>query len=140
MKKSKEVYIYEEFVTITDDIIEATILSEMFVWSNQKYNMSELIVEEKNVYAQPCHGIASFQSGWISKKAERMKKDILCSHSEKTVLRRALSLVNKGFLFRRQSPEAPYDRTYEYRLNITAVRAAFESHGFNNIDKFLEWS
>jgi hypothetical protein len=132
MEKQKRVYIYEEFITITGDFTEATILSEMFVWTRQKYDI-KIVAEEENS-AIPS---SSFQSGWIQKTAEQMRKSILSSDSSKTVSRKMQVLVNKGLLYRRYSNEIPFNHTYEYRLNITAIRRTFEQNGFNNLDMFM---
>lgn len=50
--------------------------------------------------------------------------------SEKTVNRKLVSLVEKGYLERRNNPVIKYDRTYQYRVNYENIFTAMINKGY----------
>jgi hypothetical protein len=135
MENLKRAVIKEEYVAITGDMMEAIILNQFIYWSERVRDFDKFIQEERERKAKyspnnkdveeilPCHG-------WIYKKAIELKEEIMSTDSEKTINRYLTSLVEKGFLERRNNPNFKYDRTYQYRVNFCIVIDSLGSKGY----------
>lgn len=135
MEKLKRAVIKEELVAITGDYIEAIILGQMMYWA-ERVNDFDLFIKEENERVikysvgeeQP--QLKELLHGWIYKKASELKDEIMLPDSEKTVNRKLCSLVEKGYLERRNNPVIKYDRTYQYRVNYENIFTEMIKKGY----------
>lgn len=64
---------------------------------------------------------------WIYKTLDALHRELMGEHGIHTI-RRALALLeDKGYITRRHNPYIPYDRTYQYKLNVEVVQRDLES-------------
>lgn len=134
--KLKRVVVKEEYVAITGDMIEAIILNQFVYWSERSKDFDKFINEEKERFEKFGNNATEdmpnmdLSFGWIYKKAIELKEEIMSTDSEKTINRKLTSLVEKGFLDRRNNPKIKYDRTYQYRVNFENIMKAMVDNGY----------
>jgi hypothetical protein len=128
----KRAVIKEEYIMITGDMMEAVILNQMIYWSKRVNDYDGFISEENTRRAQEDKSSSALTllHGWIHKSAAELKDEIMSSDSPKTIMRKLDSLVKKGFLDRRNNPDHPYDRIYQYRVNFLVVIDALNKYGY----------
>lgn len=135
--KLKRAIIKEEYIAITGDMLESVILNQFIYWSERVWDFDKFIKEEnerQERYCRPSQGeeptMQPLLHGWIYKKAAELKDEIMSTDSEKTINRKLSSLVEKGFLDRRNNPKIKYDRTYQYRVNFENIIKALLEKGY----------
>lgn len=131
MKRLKRVVIKEELVALTGDIIEAIILNQFLYWSERVEDFDKFIIEEKE--RAQANGIDlnfPLTNGWIYKKISELKDETMLTDSEKTIRRKVQSLVEKGFLQERQNPMYKWDKTLQYRVNLTYIAKKLHEIGY----------
>lgn len=133
----KRAVIKEEYIAITGDMLESVILNQFIYWSERVGDFDKFIKEEnerQEKYCRPSQGeepiVQPLLHGWIYKKAAELKEEIMSTDSEKTINRKLTSLVEKGFLDRRNNPKIKYDRTYQYRVNFENIIKALLEKGY----------
>jgi hypothetical protein len=124
--------IKEEYVVITGDMMEAVILNQMIYWSERVGDFDKFIAEEQARQSQeaPIENTMPLLHGWIHKSSLELKEEIMSMDSAKTISRKLDNLVAKGFLDRRNNPQALYDRKYQYRVNFTVIIEALAQEGY----------
>jgi len=138
IQKLKRAMIKEEYVAITGNTLHAIILNQMIYWS-ERINDFDKFIEEENKRQTKYFTPKSMQDspmeqplthGWIYKKAEDIKDEIMSTDSAKTINRYLTALVEKEFLDRRRNPNLKYDRTYQYRVNLPNIIKALAENGY----------
>jgi|GEM_PF-6864346 DNA-binding MarR family transcriptional regulator len=124
--------IKEEYVVITGDMMEAVILNQMIYWSERVSDFDKFIAEEQARQPQEAatENTMPLLHGWIHKSSLELKEEIMSMDSTKTISRKLENLVAKGFLDRRNNPQALYDRKYQYRVNFTVIIEALAEEGY----------
>ena len=131
MKKLKRVVIKEELVALTGDIIEAIILNQFLYWSERVEDFDKFIMEEKErAQANGINLNFPLTNGWIYKKISELKEETMLTDSEKTIRRKVQNLVEKGFLQERQNPMYKWDKTLQYRVNLTYIAKKLHEIGY----------
>ena len=121
-KKLKRVVVKEEFVALTGDFIKAVILNQFVYWSERTEDFDQFILEEKNRARQEGLEInIQLTKGWIYKKAEELSEETMLNLAPNTMLRHVKVLLENGWLNERQNPEYRWDRTRQYRVNLTKI-------------------
>src|SRR5699024_9014545 len=75
--------------------------------------------------------------GWIYKKAEELKEEVMLSVSVNTVRKHINQLVKKGYLNKRSNPIYRLDKTFQYRVNLVKVTSASKKIEYRLEDKIL---
>jgi hypothetical protein len=131
MRKLKRVVIKEELVALTGDIIEAIILNQFLYWSERVEDFDRFIMEEKErAQANGINLNFPLTNGWIYKKISELKDETMLTDSEKTIRRKVQNLVEKGFLQERQNPMYKWDKTLQYRVNLTYIAKKLHEIGY----------
>ncbi|WP_074591930.1 hypothetical protein [Thermoanaerobacter thermohydrosulfuricus] len=131
MRKLKRVVIKEELVALTGDIIEAIILNQFLYWSERVEDFDRFIIEEKErAQANGINLNFPLTNGWIYKKISELKDETMLTDSEKTIRRKVQNLVEKGFLQERQNPMYKWDKTLQYRVNLTYIAKKLHEIGY----------
>lgn len=110
----------EELFVLTGNALSARILHQMLYWTERIKDVDALIKEEMERSRTAGSTPVDFplSNGWIYKKADELKEEVLADESEATVRRRLQELVKAGWLHERTNPEHRWDKTLQYRLNF----------------------
>jgi hypothetical protein len=143
IKRQKIFTVRESLVDLTGDVYAAAVLGQMLYWSLRTSDMDQYIEEERKRMRQS--GIdPEFKPtyGWIYKTASDLCDELLEICSRQTVNRRLQNLVEAGCLERRRNPNHKWDRTWQYRPDLKAIREALEEHGWSLEDALPgdEWT
>lgn len=131
MRKLKRVVIKEELVALTGDTTAAIILNQFIYWSERVRDFDKFIEEEKERMAMGGEEVSiEKRNGWIYKKVEELADEIMVTKSSKTVRRRIKDLVDAGWIDERNNPKVPWDRTKQYRVNITKIQYDLQKLGY----------
>ena len=119
LKRTRVAVIREELVKLTGDAIMAVVLNQLLYWTQRVDDFDELLAEEAKRNAemnvQPRYG-------WIYKTAEELGEETLMGLSAKTIRRHLSELVAGGWLQERSNPENAWDKTRQYRVNVSKVQ------------------
>ncbi len=131
-RKLRRAVVKEELVAITGDYLTAMILNQFLYWSERVKDFDKFTLEEQ--LRAERHGMVidmPLAHGWIYKKAEELSEEILTSSSIQTIRRHIARLIESGFLSERSNPLYKWDRTIQYRANLTAISEALQSKGYH---------
>ncbi len=131
-RKLRRAVVKEELVAITGDYLTAMILNQFLYWSERVKDFDKFTREEK--LRAERHGMVidmPLTHGWIYKKAEELSEEILTSSSIQTIRRHIARLIELGFLSERTNSLYKWDRTIQYRANLTAISEALQSKGYH---------
>lgn len=121
LKKLKRVVIKEEFLELTGDFVEAIILNQFFYWNERMEYLDKIIEEEiSRAKSNNIDVNMPLTEGWIYKKAEQLQEEIMIS-TPSNINKKINDLVEKGYLEKRNNPNYAWDRTLQYRLNISKI-------------------
>lgn len=126
----KTVPIKEGLVKLTGGYKTAIILQQFIYWSERRDDFKEFIQEEF------CFGFRRNnprEHGWIYKTANELSDEIMLGFSDKTMRKYISFLVENNFLHQRNNPKRKWDRTLQYRVNITYIRKRLEKIGFPEV-------
>lgn len=99
----KRTVLKEEIIAITDDILEALILSHLIECSEiPMYSRQEKWGE----------------NGWFTQKPNDIIEVLKLKESKDSVYRRLNSLIKKRYIFRRKNPDFKDNRAYQYLYKI----------------------
>jgi len=134
-EKLKRAVIKEEFVALTGNVIQALILNQFMYWTDRLRDFDKFIKEEnerainegkfENIFENE-----SFKHGWIYKSAKELNEELMLGIHSNTLNRHLKSLVEKGFLEQRHNPKYKWDRTWQYRVNISKIRLELQKLGY----------
>lgn len=130
MQKLKRVVIKEELVALTGSIEGAIILNQMLYWSERVRDFDQFIQEENTRAEKEGIPTSELISGWIYKSADELNIETMKFKSARSIGRTLDMLVEKGYLSRRNNPKYNWDRTYQYRVNLTAIQSGLNELGF----------
>jgi len=134
-EKLKRAVIKEEFVALTGNVIQALILNQFLYWTDRLRDFDKFIKEEnerainegklENIFENE-----SFKHGWIYKSAKELNEELMLGIHSNTLNRHLKSLVEKGFLEQRHNPKYKWDRTWQYRVNISKISLELQKLGY----------
>ena len=139
MRKLKRVVIKEELVALTGKVNHAIVLNQMIYWSERVKDSDKFIEEELEKQRRNIDGsqeseedIKSYlKNGWIYKTADEMVEECMGITSRQTMSRIFKDLVDKGWLDKRKNPKYKWDKTWQYRVNLTKIQADLQDKGYS---------
>lgn len=137
VKKLKRVVIKEELYALTKDTIKSIILGQLIYWQDKVNDFDKFIEEEK----QRCHSDGTEiniekQNGWMYKKASELADDCMLSMSEVTIRRYIQDLIDCGYVESRKNPIHKWDKTLQYRVNISFVIEKIKELGYDGLSGY----
>ena len=120
----------ELFELCRHDDLMALCLRQMLYWLPRTRTIDRYIEEETARQGNDEAGTAP-TGGWVYKTAEQLKGEIMTGRSRKAVSMRLCSLVEQGWLERRQNPIYKWDRTWQYRVNLLKLEADLNALGYS---------
>ena len=139
MQKLKRVVIKEELVALTGKVNHAIVLNQMIYWSERVKDSDKFIEEELEKQRRNIDGsqeseedIKSYlKNGWIYKTADEMAEECMNIISRQTINRIFNDLVDNGWLDKRRNPKYKWDKTWQYRVNLTKIQKDLQSIGYS---------
>lgn len=137
VRKLKKVVIKEELYALTKDTVKAIILGQFIYWQERVKDIDKFIEEEKErclndsieFNLQP-------QNGWIYKKSSELAEDCMLNLSEVTIRRHIQEMIDCKFLFSRKNPIHKWDRTMQYRVNMSYIISEIKNLGYDGLSGF----
>lgn len=120
MGKLKRAVLKEELVELTGNAIDALILNQFVYWSERTRDFDAFLAEEtaRAKSEEP----ADLTHGWIYKSADDLADELMGIASAGTIRRHVKTLVEAEWIDERHNPKYTWDRTLQYRPNITKIQ------------------
>jgi len=112
---AKRTIIKEEFIALTDNIVQSLIL-DYFLY-------------------QIAQGNSPFEDCWFSISAKTLKEELMLNVHPNTINRHLTKLVKRGILKRRHDPDYKWNRTWQYQLNIPKIETELNKLGYTLIQR-----
>ena len=128
-KKYKRAVIKEELYILTGNGIRAMILNQFLYWSERISDFDEFIEQENQRALSDGGKTYEPTHGWIYKTAEELADEIMLDLTPHTMRNYVRDLVSSGFISERSNPVHKWDRTKQYRVNLSFIRAELERLG-----------
>lgn len=128
-KKYKRAVIKEELYILTGNGIRAMILNQFLYWSERVSDFDEFIEQENKRALSDGGKTYEPTHGWIYKTAEELADEIMLDLTPHTMRNYVRDLVSSGFISERSNPVHKWDRTKQYRVNLSFIRAELERLG-----------
>ena len=128
-KKYKRAVIKEELYILTGNGIKAMILNQFLYWSERVSDFDEFIEQENKRALSDGGKTYDPTHGWIYKTAEELAGEIMLDLTPHTIRNYIRELVSSGFISERSNPAHKWDRTKQYRVNLSFIRAELERIG-----------
>jgi len=129
--RTKTAVLREEYLAITGNVTVAMLLNQMIYWSERVRDADKFAAEEnKRMEDDGNTGNQILNYGWIYKTAADAANDLMNMASEKTFGRAFKTLIELGFLDKRQNPNHTYDHTLQYRVNLLKIQSTLAKHGY----------
>lgn len=132
MDKLKRAVIKEELVALTGNYVDAIILNQFIYWSERIKDFDTYQFEEKQI-ADRCDEefIPNYSNGWIYKKAEQLSEETMLGLSPSNIRKHIQNLISKGFIIERNNPKYKWDKTKQYRVQLTVIKEKLNEIGYN---------
>ena len=128
MRRLKRVVIREELVELTGHWMQALILNQFLFWLDHMRTVDRYLQEEAQRAGQGEE--PDLTEGWIYKTAAELADDLMVKSSRQTMRRHLGELVEKGWLHERTNPKYEWDRTLQYRPDLTKIAADLAALGY----------
>ena len=130
----KRAVITEEIIDLTSDTLSAVILNQFLYWTVRVKDCQDYLEEVKQsreyVTSEQEEFIEELKAhGWIYKKIEELRDEIMFKDSVKTIRRRVKDLCEAGYLEERRNPYHRWDRVLQYRVNLVKIEADLRELG-----------
>lgn len=137
-RKLKRVVIKEELYSLTKDTFSAIILGQLIYWQ-VKVNDFDTFIKEENERAKN-NGIDSvidLQNGWMYKKASDLADECMLNVSDATMRRYLQVLIEKKFISCRKNPKYKWDKTLQYRVNLSFIISEVKKLGYDGLGGYI---
>ena len=128
--KIKKSVIREDLLAITGDYRKAIILNQFIYWSERVADADKFIEKENEIAQSNGEETRELFYGWIYKSAEEMADEIMLGLSASQVRKHIGSLVDMGYLSKRNNPKYKWDRTLQYRVNLVNIARDLKEKGY----------
>ncbi|MEG1416835.1 MAG: DUF6017 domain-containing protein [Clostridium sp.] len=123
MEKLKRVVIKEELVALTGDYRPALLLNQLIYWSQRVSDFDKFIKEEnERKLNEGMTDLSEPQNGWIYKTAAELSEELMVGMSHPTIRKYLKQLIENGWIDERKNPKYKWDKTTQYRVNITKIQ------------------
>lgn len=129
IKKMRRLVAKEEYFIITGDFLESIILSHLQFLTERSYDYDKFIEEEISHLENPDEQNIEKKHGWFFKKSSDLYNELFQAYSERTIRQKLNSLVEKGFIQKRQNPYNSWDKSFQYRVNLTFLQQKLYENG-----------
>ncbi|MFP4133005.1 MAG: hypothetical protein ACLFTJ_02505 [Halothece sp.] len=129
----KRAVICEELIELFNgDAHKAVIIKQMLYWFVRVSEFDSML--QKVVSMEGVDGdsdcLTHIQEGWIYKTADELASETMMS-SGRSVSRKLSDLVKDGYLYKRNNPKNPWDRTSQYFVNLPKIHLELEELGYS---------
>lgn len=128
--KIKKSVIREDLLAITGDYRKAIILNQFIYWSERVADADKFIERENEIAQSNGEETRELFYGWIYKSADEMADEIMLGLSASQVRKYICSLVEMGYLSKRNNPKYKWDRTLQYRVNLVKIAKDLKKNGY----------
>lgn len=133
----KVAVVREELVVITGNYIKAILLNQLIYWSKRVKDSNLYFLEEKKrMQLERDSDDSPLSYGWIYKKAEELSEETMLNLNEKTIRTYLKELDDMGYIAQRRNPKYKWDRTIQYRVNLTKVIEDLNRIGYH-IEEYI---
>lgn len=122
MDKLKRAIIKEELVELTGCYKKAIILNQFIYWSQRVSDFDKFINEENARREREGYELIKLEHGWIYKTSDELSMEIMMKTSHKNIRIHIKYLVEKGWISERTNPIYKWDKTLQYRVNISKIQ------------------
>ena len=133
-KPSNVAIIREELVMLTNNPSIAVVLNQLLYWTQRISDFDLLIAEENSSENKRAHG-------WFYKSAQELIEETMIQVSKVTMRRYLSFLAEQGWLLERGNPKYKWDKTTQYRLNLSQLQSDLQTLGYSlpgfSEDQFL---
>lgn len=130
VNKIKKAVIREDLLAITGDYRKAIILNQFIYWSERVADADKFIEKENEIAQSNGEETRELFYGWIYKSADEMANEIMLGLSASQVRKYIGSLVDMGYLSKRNNPKYKWDRTLQYRVNLVNIAKDLKEKGY----------
>lgn len=131
IRRLKRAVIKEELVELTGDFKKAVILNQLIYWSERVKDFDKFIEEERQRMKMNNEDLnMDLQNGWIYKTAEELSEETMLGLSPSNMRKHIKVLVDNGWLSERTNPKYKWDKTKQYRVNITKIQKDLNKLGY----------
>lgn len=134
VNKIKKAVIREDLLDITGDYRKAIILNQFIYWSERVADADKFIEKENEIAQSNGEETRELFYGWIYKSADEMADEIMLGLSASQVRKYIGSLVDMGYLSKRNNPKYKWDRTLQYRVNLVNIAKDLKEKGYSLSD------
>lgn len=120
--------IREEFVVLTGDALIAVVLNQLLYWTLRVKDF-DLLLEEEKRFSPEC--VLPLKHGWIYKSAQDLINETMLCISKATMGRYLNVLIEHGWVDQRPNPYDKWNKTIQYRLNLTKLQKDLISLGYS---------
>ena len=115
----KTAVIRQELLELTGDYKKAIILNQFIYWHSRVRDYDKFLQEEKE---RGDGKEIDFRNGWIYKKADELSAETMLGLSPSNMRKHIKSLVDNGWIQERSNPKHKWDKTIQYRVDVTKIQ------------------
>lgn len=128
--KIKKAVIREDLLSITGDFRKAVILNQFIYWSERVSDADKFIEKENEIARDNGEEERELFYGWIYKSAEELADEVMLGLSASQIRKYVNSLVEMGYISKRNNPKYKWDRTLQYRVNLVNIAKDLKKSGY----------
>lgn len=131
LDKLRRAVIKEELVALTGSVVRAVILNQLIYWAERVSDFDKF-KEQENAAARNNGGTEQeLSAGWFYKTAEELSEETMLGITKSTMRTHLKALIDAGFLSERTNPVYKWDKTKQYRVNLSVVNSALKEIGYS---------
>lgn len=132
----KRIVICQELVELTEDTLSAMILRQFIYWSCRVNDfdeyLQEIINHKEYFFGDDKEKDESLlQYGWIFKKTEKLREELMVKDSICTIRRRIKKLIDNGWIAERQNIYNRWDQTKQFWVNHHKIEQDLRTLGYS---------
>ena len=132
MRPLKRAMIKEELVALTGDAIDALLLNYFLFCQSRSRTIEQYLVEERQRMLELGEEMNVPRSnGWFYKRATEVSQETMLGLSDSNIRRRITRLVKRGWIAERRNSHHKWDRTLQYRANLTLIESELREIGYH---------
>ena len=121
-RKNRVALIREEYYQLTGSSTAANLLNNFIYWQQRVKHIDDYLKAESNRSNSRDLQFVPLTNGWVYKTAAELKEECLLDLAENTILTYVKQLVDAGWILRRRNPNQPWDKTWQYRVDLIKLK------------------